>query len=64
MARQLRIEYSGALYHIMARGGRREPIVSGDPDCEMFLETLCKACHRSGVIIHAYVLLPNFPQFR
>ena len=30
MARQVRIEYAGAIYHAMARGDRREPIVKGD----------------------------------
>lgn len=27
MARKLRLEYPGAIYHIMNRGDRREPIV-------------------------------------
>ena len=49
MARQLRIEYDGALYHIMARGDRREPIVSGNVDYEMFLETMGEVCQRSGL---------------
>ncbi len=37
----------------MAHGDRREPIVSGDADYEMFLETLGETCQRSGFIISA-----------
>ncbi len=59
MARQLRIEYAGALYHIMARGDRREPIVSDDTDYNLFLETLGEMCQRTGCVVHAYVILPN-----
>jgi len=32
MARQLRIEYPGAIYHVMNRGDRREPIIRDDQD--------------------------------
>ena len=32
MPRQLRIEYSGAIYHVMNRGDRREPIFQDDTD--------------------------------
>lgn len=36
MPRQLRIEYAGAVYHVMARGDRREEIVWDDQDCVAF----------------------------
>ena len=42
MPRQLRIQYPGAVYHIMARGDRREPIVVDDGDREMFVATLAE----------------------
>ena len=32
MPRQLRLEYEGAVYHLMARGDRREPIYQDDGD--------------------------------
>lgn len=35
MPRQLRIEYEGAIYHVMSRGDRREDIVQGDADREL-----------------------------
>lgn len=59
MARQHRIEYAGALYHIMARGDRRENIVRDEEDRRRFLSTLGEACGRTGFVVHAYVLLPN-----
>jgi hypothetical protein len=40
MARKLRIQYPGAIYHVMNRGDRREPIFQDDFDRERFLETL------------------------
>jgi putative transposase len=33
MARPLRTEFSGAIYHVTARGNAREAIVRGDADC-------------------------------
>jgi len=40
MARKLRIQYPGALYHVMSRGDRREPIFADDLDRRRFIETL------------------------
>ena len=40
MPRALRIEYPGAIYHVMNRGDRREEIFKDDPDRERFTETL------------------------
>jgi hypothetical protein len=40
MARKLRVEYPGAIYHVMNRGDRREPIFRDDADRERFVETL------------------------
>jgi putative transposase len=44
MARQLRIQYEGASYHLMSRGDRREEIFCDDLDREDFLKTLGAAC--------------------
>src|SRR3974390_2996257 len=43
MPRKLRVEYEGALYHVMSRGDRREGIFLGDVDRQAFLKTLA-AC--------------------
>ena len=59
MARQLRIEYEGAIYHVMSRGDRREESVRKDEDRELFLATLAQACAKCGWEIHAWVLMTN-----
>ena len=46
MARKLRVEYPGAIYHVMNRGDRREAIFKDDKDRERFLETLGETCAR------------------
>ena len=40
MARKLRVEYAGAIYHVMNRGDRRELISMDDADRQRFIETL------------------------
>jgi putative transposase len=59
MARPLRVEYPGALYHVMNRGDRRQAIFRGDADRCLFLESLQTACEKTGWQIHAYCLMPN-----
>jgi putative transposase len=59
MPRSVRIEYPGAVYHVMCRGDRREAIFQDDADREMFLATLAEMCGRTGAVIHSYVLMSN-----
>jgi REP element-mobilizing transposase RayT len=59
MARPLRIEFEEALYHITARGNRRERVFASDVDRARFLEIVARSLPRFGVEVHAYVLLPN-----
>ena len=59
MARPLRIEYPGALYHLTARGNRQEAIYTDDKDRDNFLEILSKTVHRYNLICHAYCLMGN-----
>ncbi len=59
MARKLRVEYPGAINHVMNRGDRREPIFADEPDHQRFVETLAEACGKTGWEVHAYVLMPN-----
>ena len=62
MARKLRFEYPGAIYHVMNRGDRREPIFRDDKDRERFLQTLTEACAKTQWLIHAFCLMENhFP---
>ena len=44
MARPLRIQYPGAIYHVMNRGDQREDIFRDDQDRDQFLGTLTEAC--------------------
>ena len=59
MPRKLRVQYAGAIYHVMNRGDRREPIFLDDQDRRRFLETLAEACQKTGWQVHAYCLMPN-----
>jgi len=59
MARAIRIEYEGAVYHVMARGNQGRPIYADDLDRERWLETLTEACGKTGWRIHAYVMMSN-----
>lgn len=59
MPRKLRLEYEGAIYHVMNRGDRREPIFQDDHDRRMLLETLGEACQKAGWQAHALVLMDN-----
>ena len=59
MARPWRIEFPGAVYHVMNRGDRREAICRDDTDRELFLRTLTEACGETGWQVHALCLMPN-----
>ncbi len=59
MPRQVRIEFPGAMYHVMARGDRREAIVRDDEDRRTFVRTLGQACVRAGFRVHGWVLMTN-----
>jgi REP element-mobilizing transposase RayT len=59
MARKLRVQYPGAIYHVMNRGDRREPIFRDDADRRRFLETLAETCAKTGWQVHAACLMPS-----
>src|SRR6266436_3634499 len=59
MARQLRVQYEGAIYHLMSRGDRREEIFRDDLDRKNFLQTLAAASTKTGWQVHAYCLMSN-----
>ena len=63
MARKTRIEFPGAIYHVLDRGDRREAIYGDDEDRRSFLATLEAACQRTGWRVHAYVLMSNHYHF-
>ena len=45
--RKLRIEYPGAVYHVMNRGDQREDIFIDDEDRRKFLSTLGERCRKT-----------------
>lgn len=59
MARPLRIEYAGALYHVTARGNARQSIFLSNEDREGFLELLSSTVRRYHWRVHAYCLMGN-----
>lgn len=59
MARQLRIEYPGAFYHVTSRGNERKAVFKSRRDREKFLEYLESASERYGAVIHIYCLMDN-----
>jgi len=59
MARKLRLEYEGAIYHVMDRGDRREDIFWDDEDREQFMETLDECCSKTDWQVHSYCLMLN-----
>jgi REP-associated tyrosine transposase len=59
MARPLRIEFSGALYHVTARGNERKATFRDDEDRAAFLERLAEVVRKQRLVVHAYVLMRN-----
>lgn len=59
MPRKVRMEYEGAIYHVMSRGNKRSLIFEDDEDRKVFLLTIGEACARSGAVVYSYVLMGN-----
>ncbi len=59
MARQLRVEFPGAFYHVFSRGNQKHAIFQSDEDRYCFLKILGDAYKRFGIAFHAYCLMPN-----
>ena len=57
MSRPLRIELPNALYHVTARGDRREDIFEDDADRQMFLSTLEQVITPFNCLCHAWCLM-------
>ena len=59
MARPLRIEWPGALYHVTDRGNERQLIFRDDQDRRKFLHYFEETIEKFGLIVHALCLMPN-----
>lgn len=63
MARPLRIEFPGAIYHVTSRGDRRESIFEDDEDRRTLLAVLAQATARLDANVLAYCLMDNHYHF-
>jgi len=63
MARPLRIEYPGALYHITDRGNERKSIYRDDADRRKMMKYIAEAVEKYSLIIHAFCLMENHYHF-
>src|SRR5512142_907392 len=59
MARPLRLEFAGALYHVTSRGDGQEDVFTSDNDRAVFLDVLGQVCERFNWTVHAYCLMGN-----
>jgi len=59
MARPLRINFENAVYHIIARGNRKEKIFYSDEDKRLFQKKMNKTFQKYSLICYAYCLLDN-----
>ena len=59
MARKLRLQYPGAIYHVMNRGDHSEVIFREDRDRELLLATLSEACEKTDWQVHALCFMSN-----
>jgi putative transposase len=59
MARPLRLQFAGALYHVTSRGDGREDIYFGDADRIAWLSVLAQCCERFNWRVHAWCQMSN-----
>ena len=59
MARKPRIEFAGAIYHVLNRGNYRQDLFAEPGAAQAFIDCLFEACERMGWTLHAYCLMRN-----
>ncbi len=59
VARAPRIEFAGAVYHVMNRGDHLEPIFRDEVDRGVFMMTLAETAGSAGWAVHSFVLMGN-----
>lgn len=59
MSRSLRIEFDGALYHVMSRGVARMAVFHDDTDRKDFLQRIGDLVGEGALVVHAFCLMPN-----
>jgi predicted alpha/beta hydrolase len=65
MPRKLRVEYPGAVYHVMSRANGKSNVYETAGDRQDFVKTLAEACGKTGFQVHAYCLMRGIcPELR
>src|SRR3954452_11851675 len=59
MARPLRIEFPGAIYHVTSRGNARQAIFLDDDDRRTFFLVLDRLVSRFRIVVHAFCLMDD-----
>jgi len=59
MARKVRMEYEGAMYHVVNRGNYREDVFASEGAKEAFENCLVEACEKAQWRLHAFVIMSN-----
>ena len=59
MARKLRLENAGAIYHVISRGNYRADVFRSDKTKAAFLRCLDEACQKADWIVHAWAMMSN-----
>ena len=59
MARKLRLEYPGAMYHVLNRGNYRADIFLSEGSKHAFTKCLFETCEKAGWRLHAYIIMRN-----
>jgi len=57
--RKLRLEYDGAVYHVISRGNNRMDVFGSEQTKAAFLKCLGEAAVKSGWIVHAWCVMSN-----
>ena len=59
MARKLRLEFPGAIYHVISRGNYRQDVFAAEKTKAAFEDCLFEACRKSGWVLHGFVIMSN-----
>jgi putative transposase len=59
MARKLRIDRAGSVYHVLNRGNFQFDVFASAGARQAFLDCLDEACRRTGWVIHAWAIMIN-----
>jgi len=62
LPRRLRVEYPGAVYHVIQRGNNRENVFERPEEKHYLIEQFRKAVVTDGVELFAYVVMSNHHQ--